>query len=957
MVLDPARQPQSGGSSACGTVLARVSDAFQVRPGEGRRVAILAVYSAAAVGGILTVGNEGVAVALFVGRLPTAAMPLTLILPGAAIVIALLIYNRLVAHIRLVNVVIASAFVLACAGVCLRLLLAIGYGNDIFVLAAVFLFCEIAASLTIVQFWTIAGQVFSAREARRLFTLITAGGMLSVVAAGLSLAALTEVIGVENLLYVVVASLVACGACAAALARDIAAPAAARARREAGRGSSATVVDDIRAILRSPLLRTLGCMFIVLSLTINIAFYQYVLGLQAVYSGRDEALAVFLGGFAWWTGLAALIVQLVVASRVMVRWGAFVGLLFLPVATAAAAAVGIASSGALWAVVLARAADPVLRRTINEPAINALCLPVPSDVRRQVMTMFEGAYAFTFALAGIGFVLMQRVPDWTYERWSWPLLGLGACWIGLLVPARRQYRQAVADAIRRRRLSFEGVKFDLDDNATSRLLVDALRSADEARVTYGLELLAKAPPGGWTPHVVSLLSHPATQIRLHALSIVARNGNRADAPAVAPLLEAVEPAVRAAALAVYRALDEASASRRSEVLLGDSCADVRAASAGVLLASADPRWLTDAASECERLLRSHDPASRRAAARLLDDILANDIEPDVLSFLSVDGARLRTRRQRDEAILGRLVGMVDDPACWEVAVEALAHHGARSVSSLARALSDRGQPRAVRLRIVRAAQRINGEAICQLLVGYLDEPDGILRSAVCQALAHLRTSGAGGPIDEATIRSRILAELHDIYELHIARADLAAAFPMSLIATALGERIADGLERILFLLEASFPERGVAHARLALDAPGPTGRALAIELLEAVVHDRVRCLLVPVLEGMSDRIIAIGRLQFGLQRRSSEQRLEQFATCPDPWLQACAIYEAGQRGMSRLAASVQAALDSEDAVVREAALEARRQLADKVQVLPLTTARTGQPDRALDRGYAVARSH
>jgi hypothetical protein len=59
--------------------LARLSAALGIRPDERRRVALLAIFLAAAVGGVMTIGYQGVAMALFVGRLPTSAMPLTLI--------------------------------------------------------------------------------------------------------------------------------------------------------------------------------------------------------------------------------------------------------------------------------------------------------------------------------------------------------------------------------------------------------------------------------------------------------------------------------------------------------------------------------------------------------------------------------------------------------------------------------------------------------------------------------------------------------------------------------------------------------------------------------------------------------------------------------------------------------------------------------------------------------------
>jgi AAA family ATP:ADP antiporter len=456
--------------------LAQLSAALGIRPDERRRVVLLATFSVAAVGGVLTVGYQGVAMALFVARLPSSALPLTLILPGVSILIATLIYSRALAHFPLAPVVQASTFLLGLIGLCLWLVLTRAHAANTLVLGALFMWCETASTLTVIQFWMLASHVFGTRQARRLFGLIATGGILAVVAAGLSLATLTGLFGVDNLLLITVVSLAICGMCARALARDVVSPTAASPASE---DRAMPLSGDLQAIARSPLLQAIAGLTLLLSLIINIALYQFLLGLNALYAGRDDALAVFLGTSALWAGLAALIVQLLITRRVMVQRGAFVALCFLPLAVGAGATLVLFSGGALWALAVTRAADPVLRRTMNEPALSALYLPVPAIVRLQARAILEGGYALTFALAGVAFLVIQQFPSWTYVQWSWPLLAPCLGWLALLAWSRRQYVRAVLDGLQRRRLSFERVGLDVTDETTAQLLMDGLHSSDE----------------------------------------------------------------------------------------------------------------------------------------------------------------------------------------------------------------------------------------------------------------------------------------------------------------------------------------------------------------------------------------------------------------------------------------------------------------------------------------------
>jgi hypothetical protein len=163
------------------------------------------------------------------------------------------------------------------------------------------------------------------------------------------------------------------------------------------------------------------------------------------------------------------------------------------------------------------------------------------------------------------------------------------------------------------------------------------------------------------------------------------------------------------------------------------------------------------------------------------------------------------------------------------------------------------------------------------------------------------------------------------------------------------------LERVLLLIEADCPDHGVTQARLALHARDTANRSLAIELFDTV-GGRVHQLLVPMLEGEPGPILAAARTRFGITPASAETRLRQLIIGSDAWHAACALHEAGRRGLSHLTSLVREALDSADVVVREAAMAACFRLLDAQQLTTLTRAEMRADRSPLVRRYVRAQT-
>jgi HEAT repeat protein len=933
-----------------------------IQPGEGRHVAIMTVYSVAAVGGVLTIGFNGVAQTLFLSRLPAADVPFTFILPATAIVLTLLLYNRLTARIWLPHLAAGSSallLVLACA---FRFLLATEYGHSFPVLAAIFLYSETAASVVIMQFWTFAGQIFDPRQARRLFGLIAAGGTVSTVVAGVSLVALVRLMGVDNMILIIAASLGVCGACAVALRRDVPRSTGPRPAAQPAGGSPErpALLQDLIAIWRSPLLRAIAGLTVLVSLLINIGAYQFFLALQLTYAGRGEALAAFLGGFAIWTGILALGMQLFGTSPVMTRFGFFAAQLFFPLAMVVSGGAVLLTWGALWAVTITRACDPIFRRTIHEASLNALYLPAPVGLRQRAKALLEGLYALTFGLAGAIFLLVQHTaPPWTYQYWSAPVVFLAICWVALLLWARHQYALALAQSVNQRRLDFQEFTLDIADETTMAVLVEALHSADERRVVHVLDLIADARGAQWLPHVTAMLTHPSPQVRVMALRYLGRIGEVTPASEIGALLQAPEDDVRSAAIEALWTAVGPEAAQQILPFLDDPGQQTVGSAVTSLLRLGDREYALRAAGRLEAMLASDAPGVRREAARVLGALAGDILAPAVLSLLDsanpAPSGSVRDKRAATPRILvAWLIRLLGDKRTRAAAVDGLVRHGCEAVPALGAVLGDRTHDRTVRVEVTKILQRIGGRSAAQALLDHMAEPDEVVRGAVYHALAQLRTSGTDVPVDQTALDARIIAEIADCYRLRVWHDDIDTGDGGRLLGDALFDRMDGTVDRTFSLLALRYPEYALLRARQSLRSTDSSARAMAIELLESLVERSVGELLIPFLEAPAQKVVEIAGARLGIPRRSAVECLAELAESADPWLSACAIYQIGILHDSRHAALVMAALTSDDALVCEAALSACRRLLDRARFDAILTEQATTAGSHVVRLYAQA---
>lgn len=537
-------------------------------------------------------------------------------------------------------------------------------------------------------------------------------------------------------------------------------------------------------------------------------------------------------------------------------------------------------------------------------------------------------YALTFSVAGLIFLLLQRLPGWNVVHWSYPLFALALAWWLLSPGVRRNYLQALSDSLRFRRLDASAGAVELHDEASVAVLRRALEDPDDLRVLHALKLIAKATDRRWSERVRPLLRHASPLVRREVVGLL-RTRNKLDAGEATELLDDPDDEVRAAAGEALLALQGHEALPQLAPLLDEAPLGLRSALlSGALRWSGAPGRAV-AAPRLAAMAASADPAERAGAAKIVGRLGADEGIAALTRLLRDPDPAVRRAAARSAAAVGSvelvppLLDALGHPVTAPEAAEALTAFGERIAPTLQRVFASGRSPRAARIRMLELLVAAGSAEMEAFLLARLDERDPDVRGAVYRLLATVRT---GAPSRDALLAARLEIEMGEAYRWARTPIDLGASSCSPLLAEALARRTEREKRRLLWLCAALYPSLEPVVARVALDPAAAVGDPRLIELLDAELSPELRGSLLPLFEGTNEQIAAIAAERLGLPRCRDEQRLSELAAEEDDWLAACALFEIGRRGYAELDAGVFAALEARSPLVRQTALACMRQL-------------------------------
>lgn len=782
------------------------------------------------------------------------------------------------------------------------------------VLYAFNIWVSLFSVMLVAQGWLVAANVFTPREAKRLYGLLGVGSVIGAAFGGQFTAWAVYQIGTRNLTLVsagfVVLSYVAFRLAIRSAGKSLE---AAKGAEEEPSFSFGEILTSIRQH------RHLQVIVAIITVTFMVdAMVEFQFSAIAKVTYTDQtALTAFLGNFyGLWLNLITFVLQLFLTGFVVSRFGVGGALQIMPVSIAAAS-VGALIFPGLLSTGAARLTEASTRYSFNKTGMELLYLPLPLELRNRTKGFVD---VFVDRLArGLGgmVLVVLMAAHLAQNRYAAVVLGFCVVWIILSIVAQKEYVATVRKRLELRRLDLDSARISVRDPATIAMLEKTVRGDNGRQAAYALSLLAEAAVYELQPLVEESASARSPELRAKAFEVAASSGLGSLKSAAeteirnargADLSPAVKQAVR---YLIATADDKAGLARQliqhANPALRHAAVEALTNYPEVAREVVDYRWLRENATHTDPrvralaalAIRAHGDRGTESLHRLLADTERSVVQEAVRTAGVLCGREYVTE----------LISLFADPRLRGEVVDAMVCYGSRIVGTLADILDDANAPIAVRRQIPRVLHRIPEQRCVDELFRVLTAPDLILRTNVLKALSKLREKAPDLEYGAGTLIGFVHEEAKRYFELHSTLAPLCenGSGPATrLLIRTLEDRLKVTLDRVFRLLGLRYPPKQIYAAYVAVNARSGDDHAAAVEFLDNVLEREFKRVLLPLLD--EDAVMAQhGRDLFRIERKDAEAALRELIRGDDAWLAVSAIAAAGELKARNLIDDVRAA--------------------------------------------------
>ncbi len=708
--------------------------------------------------------------------------------------------------------------------------------------------------IMVTQVWTVANSVLDLRQAKRLFPLISSGGILGAVAGGMVAATLVKVVGTDNLVMALIPFLVLCWVIVRVIMRNyllLARPGQSESPRAEGKKDVAGLWKTMKSSRYLQLIAAASMLSLIVTLIID---NQFKLVVQQSFRSKDQ-LTHFFGSFTAYLSLFAFLVQVIVGSRIVEKFGVRVTLLMLPLAVLAGTGVVVAYPLMLRAGILLRGSDQTLRYSVDRASSELLYLPLPQSAKAQVKAFIDMVVSrLADGLGGILLLVLTRVfrlrLTGGVALFDMALISL---WIWVVFQMRKEYVSTIRASLSERpALPKATLKMIFSDIKSVGSLRSMLESNDEEVVLYALELALAMRRTDLIPR--KLLAHPSPKVRAKALEalplaepeileraradndssvrvkFVALAGNMArpgnPMSAISGYLQMPDVRLRLAALTYLSQHSEGKESARIKEHLTSLVA-------GLEETSEEWKDVAEALGEIEY----------PGVAELHLHLLSHP-NPEVKKQAILSAGRAGRRE-----VVPFLVQMLEERECASDVRRSLQAYGSRILGTLRDVVLDPLVTTEVRRNVPLVLAQIVDQGSVDLLLDILFDYDGLVRYRAIRALGKLRLLDPSLRFDAHKVVERIREECETTLWLQRCAAALYPTTDSSdLLAQLLKERVARGKDRVFRLLALLLPPTTACASFLALVEEDRLRIASAAEYLDNVLPGNLKRWVIPLVE-------------------------------------------------------------------------------------------------------------
>jgi HEAT repeat protein len=381
-------------------------------------------------------------------------------------------------------------------------------------------------------FWNLANDLFNTRQSKRLFPLITAGGVIGSIIGSFGTPLLAQAITLDNLLLFYLGNALLGAGVVRRMEKGY--PTLLFSDKKGKKSKSrSNLVTEFKRILplmkESSLIKILILLTFLPNIIIPILNYQFNFAVNAQYA-TESGLIQFFGYFRGALNIVSLFILLFV-GRIYGRWGLPVALMFHP-ANYVLAFLSFLLRFDVFSAMYARMSTMVLRTTINNPARNILMGLIPESLRSVLRPFLRGTVVRIGLLLGSGVILVSE--KFFHPRYlSLFAMPFAIAWLISVFSLKKEYSKILLDLISKDTFDLRAVKAtDLEHvfsgkEIKSRLLQAFLDSRGNRSVWYARFLMA-LKIRDLDQHLLTALDHQDNHTRIELVKLLSpKSGKKA----------------------------------------------------------------------------------------------------------------------------------------------------------------------------------------------------------------------------------------------------------------------------------------------------------------------------------------------------------------------------------------------------------------------------------------------
>ncbi|MFH0845183.1 MAG: Npt1/Npt2 family nucleotide transporter [Pseudomonadota bacterium] len=358
-------------------------------------------------------------------------------------------------------------------------------------------------------FWNLANDLFNTRQSKRLFPLITAGGMVGGILGSFVTPILSKTISLDNLLLAYLVTAVMGAITVKRMGAQYPTLMISEKRGKKIKSRSSTI-DEFKKVWpmmkESMLVKILIILTLIPNMAIPIMNYQFNFAVDQAFATEGGMIKFF----SYFKGILNIIsfVILFFVGRIYGRWGLPVALMFHPF-NYMIAFFAFLFRFDVYSAMYARISTTVLRNTINNPARAVLMGLFPASYRAVIRPFLRGTIVRIGILMGSGIIIISG--GWLHPKYL-SILGclLVVLWIGATIMLKRRYANILFDLISRNMIDLKS----LEERDVSHLFEEKTMRAQLIQ-TF---LSSKGPSCLWYANLIKSLG--IKDLNTHILSII-----------------------------------------------------------------------------------------------------------------------------------------------------------------------------------------------------------------------------------------------------------------------------------------------------------------------------------------------------------------------------------------------------------------------------------------------------